>query len=190
MSDGHSWLSSRSDPTPSTAFSSVDSGESLAHSCGRKISAFKPYNGSQEVRLSEKELSVYYANYSPYLYALKGLPWQLFGTLTFPEPIPPESARLGLFLKFLRAIALKEHAHFGKLAWCLRQERGGRFQREHLHFLMFGLPCSALGRCGIRRMHELWFKRVHGTAAIVPFDPTQDAVRYVLKLARDPLGKR
>lgn len=152
---------------------------------GNKIPAFKRYTESQPVpMLSEDELREYYANCSPYLYVLKGQPWQLFGTLTFPNPLPTERGRLGLFIKYVRGMDSRKLGSFPAIVWCLRHERGGRFDREHLHFLMFDRSQPTLDVASIKQIGDLWGELVHGTAKVVGYDSTQDAVRYVLKKER------
>lgn len=77
-------------------------------------------------------------------YSLALLPWDLFATLTFPNPLPKESARWSLAWRHLQRQSDTLGVPYSSLLIALRYERGELTDRPHFHYL--------LGRTGSRNI--------------------------------------
>lgn len=117
----------------------------------------------------------------PELYNLGHVGWQVFGTLTFKSERIPIRVRRSLWFAFVRAIAGKAHVHFSKALWVLREERGERFGRVHLHYLFGGMPSNfaCITSCFVQA--ATWEKLGGGIARVSVFDQALNGLTYLTK---------
>lgn len=127
---------------------------------------------------------------SAYLPALLKVRWQFFGTLTFTREAESEFKRFAKFNAMLRPVARKCHAYFPKLAWCLRQEHGGKFGRVHFHFLLTELDPRFVTEATCRLFESAWATKGGGTADVRVIGPALGGLAYVLKGAVNAPEKR
>lgn len=116
------------------------------------------------------------------IFVLKEVPWQFFGTLTFKQARVTERRRLCMWYSLLRHTAKAQGVTFKKLLWCLRMEHGEATGRRHFHFLLAGLPSTALNlrTCfALKNGWESLFKG--GMARVSVFDSRLDAGSYMTK---------
>jgi len=67
---------------------------------------------------------------------LSRYPWDFFGTLTFRGAVPPRKVAVSMFHSLVRRAAREWHCRPTHIPWTLREERGERTGRYHLHFLL------------------------------------------------------
>lgn len=116
------------------------------------------------------------------VYVLSKLRWQFFGSLTFRTERLPQRVRISMFFALMRKAAKDFRVYFPGLPWCLRIERGEISGRLHNHFLLTGLPESAVCVATCFAMMRTWTKKLHGGhAQIRIFDPRLSGVDYVAK---------
>ncbi len=118
---------------------------------------------------------------SPDIYTLAKLRWQFFGSLTFRSERMPERVRVTMFFALIRKSARDFRAYFPALPWCLRLEHGEIGRRLHFHFLLTGLPQSAMCVATCFAMMRTWEKLRGGSPRIRLFDPRLSGVDYVAK---------
>lgn len=81
---------------------------------------------------------------NPDVYQLTRIRWQFFGTLTFRSERLPEQIRRSMWIALCRKTSSDFGLYFPNLLWCLRQERGEMTDRRHFHYLLGGIPESAV----------------------------------------------
>jgi len=114
------------------------------------------------------------------IYVLSKLRWQFFGSLTFRTERMPERVRVTTFFALMRKVAKDFHIYFPGVPWCLRLERGEITNRLHHHFLLTGLPPSAISVATCFAMMRTWENKLRGGHARVRlFDPRLSGVEYV-----------
>lgn len=117
----------------------------------------------------------------PEVLILQKIEWQFFGSLTFKSENLPESIRKRMWWSFARQVCKWFHVHFNKLIWCLRIEKGEVGGRIHFHFLMAGLPSSAVKVSTCFSMMRQWNRKRGGFARVSVFDPILNGGDYILK---------
>lgn len=113
------------------------------------------------------------------IYTLGKLRWQFFGSLTFRSERMPERVRITMFFALVRKSAKDFHVYFPALPWCLRLEHGEIGGRLHFHFLLMGLPESAVCVATCFAMMRTWESLRGGSPRIRLFDPRLSGVDYV-----------
>lgn len=114
------------------------------------------------------------------IYVLSKLRWQFFGSLTYRTERLPERVRLSMFFALMRKVAKDFRLYFPGMPWCLRLERGEIGSRLHNHFLLCGVPESAVSVATCFAMMRTWEKKLRGGHARVRvFDPRLSGVDYV-----------
>lgn len=111
-------------------------------------------------------------------YSLSLLKWDLFTTLTFRDPLPPERAGWALAWRHLHRISDTCGVPYSKLLIALRSEHGELNDRFHFHYL--------LGRMGVSNVHSAchmvaydWHKATGGHATVRPYDPRLAGSDYI-----------
>jgi hypothetical protein len=118
---------------------------------------------------------------SPDLWALGGVRWQFFGTLTFKQERLPDRVRNSMFNATLRQLAGEQHLHFPRLPWCRREETGEHLGRRHYHFLLTGLPSRTVNLSSCFFLMHAWEKIGGGMARVRLYDQRQDGLAYLTK---------
>lgn len=107
--------------------------------------------------------------------------WQLFATLTFCSPVPPEGVRVKMLFAWLRIVSKKTGTYFPKLLWIARAEQGELNGRHHYHALISGLaPCGSM-RSLCFQANEAWESIGGGMARVYEYSPELSAVDYLNK---------
>ena len=128
------------------------------------------------------------ARLCPYYWALERYPWQLFITLTFVDPVPPEHQRLAECYRLFRKLARRFHLHFNDLRWFARDERGATLGRQHYHIFLDGLPSRRVTTQLCRRIESDWQSRTRASAAVSAYDAMLPGIRYSMMVAADSLS--
>lgn len=134
---------------------------------------------------------------SPFAPALRSVPWSLFGTLTFGDPLPPEFRRVELFHSLLRDLCHRHpRSYFPKMEWILRQEQGSAFGRYHFHFLIAGLHRQKTTDKTCLYLANRWTKLVSwkpdwlcGSSRIEVYDPARGGLFYILKTDEETMSE-
>jgi len=117
----------------------------------------------------------------PEIHVLNKVEWQFFGTLTFKRLKVPERVRTAMWFALARRVAKWHRVHFKRLIWCLRIEKGEIGERIHFHYLMAGLPVSAVNTKTCVAMMKQWERFGGGMARVRIFDPSSDGGAYITK---------
>ena len=136
---------------------------------------------------------------SPLVHAIRDVPWQVFGTFTFKNPLPVNREAEVLIRNTMRKACRMAHVHFLSAFFCTRGELGELSGRFHYHMLIGNFPAFA-GASGFcldlrnfwQRLREhrgslVWMREgklspIQGDGAQVwPYDSTLDGVQYVMK---------
>lgn len=113
-------------------------------------------------------------------YSLALLPWDLFATLTFPNPLPRESARWSLAWRHLQRISDTFDRPYSSLRIALRYERGELNDRPHFHYLLGGTRSRNLHTACEQTAWD-WHQATGGHAEVRLYTPGLDLTAYVDK---------
>lgn len=112
-------------------------------------------------------------------YTLSLLPWQLFSTITFKNPLPPETAGWALAWRHLHRVAEFLGTPYSVLLIALRSEHGELGDRPHFHYLL-GASGSSNTITLAHRLEYSW-KQLSGGAhpEIRPYNPLLAGADYI-----------
>lgn len=88
-----------------------------------------------------------------FAFSLSLLPWDVFSTLTFKNPLPNERCRWRLAWRHLHQVSESLGVPYSRLLIALRSEHGELGDRPHFHFL--------IGECGASNNHTLAFEMAY-----------------------------
>jgi hypothetical protein len=112
--------------------------------------------------------------------------WQVFVTLTFRH-LKPERIALSMVRAWLRFVARVDGQKYHLLRWLLRQERGEKLGRYHVHLLIAGLKERTIASYlvlppGRRSVAQgIWEKLGGGMARLRRMEHDDNGASYVLK---------
>ena len=135
---------------------------------------------------------------SPDAWILSKFEWDVFGTLTFEDPIPPLSVIDKCGAEFIRRVAkhIYEVSNPNKYIWAMRYELGEKTGRPHFHFLT--APPRGAKRKNkkilAKQMEHIWYQEVRkrvskkygpcvGFPKIRPYDSLKAGASYICKPA-------
>jgi len=107
---------------------------------------------------------------SAILYTLQRCDWQFFGTLTFRSGKVPQLSRLLMWSCLRSSVCNWFKVRPQVLGWVLRQESGEITGRLHFHFLLCGLPSSAVNLSSCVAMGKQWERVGGGIARVRLYD--------------------
>lgn len=115
-----------------------------------------------------------------FAFSLALLPWDLFATLTFKNPLPSERCRWRLAWRHLHQVSEFLGVPYSSLLIVLRSELGELGDRPHFHYL--------LGETKASNMHTLAFQVAHKWklltgmhAEVRPYDRQLNGADYIEK---------
>lgn len=115
-----------------------------------------------------------------FAYSLALLPWDVFASLTFKNPLPSERVRWKLAWGHLNAAARSLRVPYPKLLIALRSEHGELGDRPHFHYLLGGT--GAKSNLGLAFwLGAEWRKLTGSHAEIRPYDRRLAGADYVEK---------
>lgn len=114
-----------------------------------------------------------------FAFSLSLLPWDVFSTITFKNPLPNERCRWRLAWRHLHQVSESLGVPYSRLLIALRSEHGELGDRPHFHYL--------LGECGASNNNSLsyqiaywWKKLASGAHAEVrAYNPQLAGADYV-----------
>lgn len=113
-------------------------------------------------------------------YWLSLLDWDLFATLTFRNPLPPEGAGWALAWRHLHRVSDFLGTPYSSLLIALRSERGEIGDRFHFHYLL-GRTRSSNLHSDAHRVGYDWHKATGGHPVIRVYDPRLANEDYIEK---------
>jgi hypothetical protein len=117
---------------------------------------------------------------SPVVFAVRNVPWQIFATFTYHDPLPPLHRCALLRQIIIGKVCKLTHTRFCRHFSLTRFEKGEIGGRLHNHVLFGNLKPGVHITELCLRVKEYW--DVHyGFARVWPYDCTLDGVQYVLK---------
>jgi len=128
---------------------------------------------------------------APEIHILNRIPWQLFWTGTFANPLPSAHRRRNMLFAFLRKVAALQRVHFKRMLWTVRDELGELTGRPHFHALLGGFDPQRYNLTTCFAVIDCWLKIGGGKTHCTLFDSRLNAVDYLTKpaLAHDPTNQ-
>lgn len=114
-------------------------------------------------------------------YSLSLLKWDVFATLTYPNPLPRHSLRFGQAFAHLHRVCDILERPYKEVRIALRYELGELRDRPHFHYLLGRLQCSNL-HTFIHQAEFDWLRATGGHAEIRLYEPGTDVPAYVDKI--------
>jgi len=114
-----------------------------------------------------------------FAYALSLMGWDMFGTLTHKNPLPPLHKRWASAWLHLRAMGKISNRPYSSLRIVLRLERGEKFGRPHFHYLLGGGRFSNIRSACLIGAAD-WKHFTGGHAEIRPYSPDLGGEDYVV----------
>lgn len=113
-----------------------------------------------------------------YAYSLALLPWDVFATLTFKNPLPCERRAWRLAWRHFHMLSDSLGRPYSALLLALRSERGEIGDRFHFHYLLGGTGASNPNSLAFWLAHQ-WKALTGGHAEIRPYNRSLAGADYI-----------
>jgi len=138
-----------------------------------------------ENTMNTEQLKQYFATHHPESYLLHGLPWLVFGHVSFSKTISHDKKagpRVRRFAGLMVALAITCEVKARKLVFFQNNETKPEVDFNHVHFLLGPQSLEKFTAEEIcRRLSEKATEFGFGQCAFLPYDPTKDGVGYITK---------
>jgi hypothetical protein len=128
---------------------------------------------------------------SPMVHAIRDVPFDVFGHLSFKNPRPAGREVHALMMRIIRKSGRLSHTHLERILFVARGEYGEATHRFHMHILLGNLGLLSHTTGYLMTMKDAWSAarfNVGSFAGVMgdisqwwPYDPSLDGVGYVMK---------